>query len=81
MLDLAPHIRCPMQFHYGALDANIPLAAVDQVRSAMQGRSAEVFVYDAADHGFNCWARKSYHAGSAALAHGRTLQFFAERLF
>lgn len=81
MLELAPHVACPMQFHYGALDANIPLAAVDQVRAAMQGKAAEVFVYDAADHGFNCWARKSYHAASAALAHGRTLKFIAERLF
>jgi carboxymethylenebutenolidase len=81
MLDLAPKIGCPMQFHYGARDANIPLAAVDQVRAAMQGNAAEVFVYDSADHGFNCWARPSYHAPSAALAHARTLQFFAERLF
>ena len=80
-LDLAPQIRCPMQFHYGALDANIPLSAVDKVRAAMQGKPAEVFVYDTADHGFNCWARGSYHAPSAALAHARTLQFFAERLF
>ncbi len=81
MLDLAPQIRCPMQFHYGALDANIPPSAVDKVRAAMAGKPAEVFVYAQADHGFNCWARKSYHAASAALAHGRTLQFFAERLF
>jgi carboxymethylenebutenolidase len=81
MLDLAPRIACPMQFHYGALDANIPLSAVDKVRTAMAGKPAEVFVYDRADHGFNCWARKSYHAASAALAHARTLQFFAERLF
>jgi carboxymethylenebutenolidase len=81
MLDLAPQISCPMQFHYGALDANIPLSAVDKVRAAMAGKPAEVFVYDAADHGFNCWARGSYHAASAALAHGRTLQFFAERLY
>jgi carboxymethylenebutenolidase len=81
MLDLAPQIRCPMQFHYGALDANIPLSAVDKVRAAMAGKPAEVFVYDAADHGFNCWARGSYHAASAALAHGRTLQFLAEQLF
>ncbi len=81
MLDLAPQVRCPMQFHYGALDANIPLTAVDKVRSAMQGKSAEVFVYDTADHGFNCWARGSYHAPSAALAHGRTLQFLASTLF
>ncbi len=80
-LDLAPRISCPMQFHYGALDANIPLTAVDKVRAAMAGKPAEVFVYDTADHGFNCWARGSYHAASAALAHGRALQFFAERLF
>jgi carboxymethylenebutenolidase len=80
-LGLAPKVRCPMQFHYGARDANIPLAAVDKVRAAMQGKPAEVFVYDAADHGFNCWARGSYHAASAALAHARTLQFFAQRLF
>ena len=81
MLDLAPKIACPMQFHYGARDPNIPLSAVAKVRAAMAGKPAEIFVYDAADHGFNCWERGSYHAASAALAHGRTLQFFAERLF
>lgn len=81
MLDLAPQIRCPMQFHYGALDANIPLSAVDKVRAAMAGKPAEVLVYESADHGFNCWARGSYHAASAALAHGRTLQFLAAALF
>jgi len=81
MLDLAPQIRCPMQFHYGALDANIPLTAVDKVRAAMAGKPADIFVYDTADHGFNCWARGSYQAAAAALAHGRTLQFMAERLF
>ncbi len=80
-LDLAPQLACPMQFHYGALDANIPSAAVDKVRAALAGKPAEIFVYEHADHGFNCWARGSYHAASAALAHGRTLQFFAERLF
>lgn len=81
LLALAPNIGCPMQFHYGARDPNIPPAAVDKVRAAMAGKPAEVFVYDDADHGFNCWERGSYHAASAALAHGRTLQFLAERLF
>jgi carboxymethylenebutenolidase len=81
MLDLAPRIDCPMQFHYGALDANIPLSAVDKVRTAMTGKTADIFVYDTADHGFNCWARGSYQAASAALAHGRTLQFLGEQLF
>lgn len=80
-LELAPRIACPLLFHYGALDAHIPAAAVDQVRAAMHGKDAEVCVYEAAEHGFNCWARASYHAPSAALAHGRTLQFLASRLF
>jgi carboxymethylenebutenolidase len=31
-------------------------------------------------HGFNCWARAAYHAPSAALAHGRTLEFLAREL-
>ena len=81
MLDLAPQIGCPIQFHYGALDANIPPSALDKVRAAMQGRDAEVHVYDGADHGFNCWARGSYQAAGAALAHGRALQFLATKLF
>ena len=80
-LELAARIRCPTMFHYGALDANIPLAAVDAVRAALRGKDAQVHVYEHADHGFNCWARGSYHAASAAMAHGRTLQFLAQHLF
>ncbi len=80
-LDLAPRIQCPIQFHYGALDSNIPLSAVDKVRAAVQGKDAQVHVYEGAQHGFNCWARGSYHAASSALAHGRSLQFLAQHLF
>jgi len=80
-LALAERIRCPVMFHYGALDAHIPAAAVQAVRQAMQGKDAPVHVYDGADHGFNCWARASYNAEAAALAHGRSLAFLAERLF
>ena len=80
-LDLAPRISCPIMFHYGALDANIPLTAVDKVRAAVQGKAAEVHVYDNADHGFNCWARGSYHAGQRGAGACAQLQFFAQRLF
>ena len=80
-LERAAGIRCPMQFHYGAVDPNIPLAAVEKVRAAMAGKPAEIHVYPGANHGFNCWARGSYHPPSAALAHGRTLQFLATNLF
>ena len=80
-LDLAPRITCPVLFHYGALDAHIPPAAVESVRAAMDGKPAQVHVYPNADHGFNCWARGSYHPASAALAHGRSVQFLAAQLF
>ena len=77
-LDRAPAIRCPIQFHYAESDDNIPLSAVDSVRQALP--QAEVFVYPGAHHGFNCWARASYHAPSAALAHGRALSFLVQAL-
>ena len=80
-LDRAVAITCPVQFHYAEHDDNIPLSAVDSVRQAMAGKPAEVHVYPGAHHGFNCWARASYHAPSAALAQGRALAFLAERLF
>jgi carboxymethylenebutenolidase len=79
-LQRAESIKCPMQFHYAENDSGIPLEGVEKVRKAMEGR-AEVFVYPKATHGFNCWDRASYDAPSAALAHGRTLQFFAKNLF
>lgn len=80
-LELAPRIACPIQFHYAGHDDHIPPEAVQSVRDAMAGKPAEVHVYPGAMHGFNCWARASYHAPSAALAHGRSLAFLAANLF
>jgi carboxymethylenebutenolidase len=77
-LDRAAGVACPMQFHFAGIDEHIPPAAVQQVRQALP--AAEVQVYPGAMHGFNCWARGAYHAPSAALAHGRTLAFFAQHL-
>jgi carboxymethylenebutenolidase len=80
-LDKAAAIKCPVLFHYAERDDHISMAAVDKVRTAMHGKAAEVHVYLGSMHGFNCWARASYHAPSAALAHGRSLQFLAANLF
>ncbi len=78
-LDRASSIRCPLQFHYAEHDDHIPPDAVARVRAALP--RAELHVYPGAMHGFNCWARASYHAPSAALAHGRSLAFLARALF
>lgn len=79
-LDRAATIKSPMQFHYAEKDGGIPLEAVEKVRGTM-GDRAEVFVYPGASHGFNCWDRSAYDARSAALAHGRSLAFLAEKLY
>jgi carboxymethylenebutenolidase len=76
----APDIRCPIQLHFAEHDDHIPPEAVASVRAALAGKDAEVLVYPGAHHGFNCWARASYHAPSAALAHGRALAFLARHL-
>ena len=66
----------------GLLMLALGVVAVQAVREAMAGHTqAEVWVYPGSMHGFNCWARASYHAPSAALAHGRSLAFLAQALF
>jgi carboxymethylenebutenolidase len=79
-LQRASQITCAVQLHYAGHDDHIPPEAVDAVTSAL-GKRAEVHVYDGAEHGFNCWARASFHAPSAALAHARTLAFLAGKLW
>jgi carboxymethylenebutenolidase len=80
-LDEAAKIKVPMQFHYGELDAHIPLSAVGQIQERFAGRTdAEFHIYPNADHGFNCSERASYNQRASALAHGRTLTFLGERL-
>lgn len=79
-LDKATGMKCPMQFQYAESDHAIPPEAVDKVKAAFAGKSAEFHIYPGAGHGFNCWDRASYHQPSAALAHGRTLEFLVEHL-
>ncbi len=69
--------RCPVIMHFGERDAHIPMSDVERIRKAQPG--VQVFVYDA-DHGFNCDARASYDATSAATALDRTMTFFGKHL-
>jgi carboxymethylenebutenolidase len=64
---------CPVLLHVGARDSHIGSDQIDAVRSAHP--EVEIFVYEDADHGFNCDVRASYHAPSAVLARERTLAF------
>lgn len=75
LIDKKPQI--PLQAHYGELDAYIPMSDVAKIEQAWS--DAEVYAY-AADHGFNCDQRATFHAQSAAVAQARTYRFFAKHL-
>jgi carboxymethylenebutenolidase len=66
----------PTLLHFGELDHAIPLEQVEQVRAAHP--DVRVHVYEGAQHGFSCDARGSHHPLSAAIALGRTLEFFVD---
>jgi carboxymethylenebutenolidase len=68
---------CPVQLHFGKLDAHIPMSEIDAIRR--HHPEVPIFLYDAG-HGFNCDQRESYEPVSAALARQRTLQFLQENL-
>lgn len=74
-LELTP--QCPMIYHYGERDALIPL---EMVQDITRRRSGDVYVWDGADHGFNCMERPQYHKPSATKAQEITLRFFNDEL-
>ena len=70
--------NCPVQLHFGEVDASIPMSDVEAIRKARP--EVEIFVYPGAGHGFGCEERGSYVEKDAALAQQRTLAFFARHL-
>jgi carboxymethylenebutenolidase len=71
-----PH--CPVELHFGTLDASIPMSDVEAIKAAQPG--VAVFVYEGGQHGFGCDERGSYNRELAEIAWGRTLDFFGKTL-
>ena len=69
--------QAPLLFHFGERDPLIP--AADREKHLAAQPQASFHVYPAG-HGFNCDMRADYEAESAALAHTRSLEFFARQL-
>jgi carboxymethylenebutenolidase len=65
----------PVMYHFGTLDKSIPVSDTDKIKAAHP--EGVLYLYEGADHGFNCEQRSSYNAEAAALARQRTLGFFA----
>lgn len=77
----ADNLNCPVMFHFGDQDASIPMDQVEQIRQAMSAKAeAPLFVYEGAQHGFNCNLRGSYHEEGAKQAWARTTEFFGKHL-
>jgi carboxymethylenebutenolidase len=67
---------------FGGKDAMIPQSQVDSIRDALREHRVkhEVVVYDAADHGFFCDQRATFHEASAKDAWERVKTLFATEL-
>jgi carboxymethylenebutenolidase len=71
-------LKAPVQFHFGERDTSIPPQAVQRHRDAYP--EMETYTYPA-EHAFNREVDPAhYDAGSATLAHERTLAFFERNL-
>ncbi|MBC7666726.1 MAG: dienelactone hydrolase family protein [Caulobacter sp.] len=69
--------KVPVMSHFGDEDTHITLDSVKAFEQAHP--EVEVHLY-AANHGFNCEQRGSYHAGAAAAAFERTMFHFGKHL-
>jgi carboxymethylenebutenolidase len=75
MADQKPKV--PTLMHFGALDAHIPLPDLGMIRQKRP--ECEIYVYQGADHGFNCDERGSYNKEAATLAWQRSLDWIARK--
>jgi carboxymethylenebutenolidase len=72
-LDKKP--KRPVMYHFGTLDKSIPVSDTEKIHAA--NPEGTLYLYEGAEHGFNCEQRPSYNPEAAALARQRTLEFFA----
>ena len=64
---------CPVLLHFGGADTHIGPEQIEAVRSAHP--EVTIYVYEGAEHGFNCDQRGSYNPEAAKLARERSLEF------
>jgi len=73
VLDKKP--KRPVMYHFGSLDRSIPVSDTGKIAAAHP--ESPLYLYEGADHGFNCEQRSAYNPEAAALARQRTLGFLA----
>lgn len=80
LLDHIEHLHGPMLFCWGGKDTHIPAEQRNTITDALDrsGKNYTSIIFGAADHGFFCDARQSYHAKSATLAWPLTVGFLKQ---
>ena len=66
--------------HFGSEDKGIPIESIEKVKKFIDKNKnkIELYVYENADHGFNCSQRKSYNKIAAELAFKKTIKFLKD---
>lgn len=73
-LEEAKDLKCPLVIHLGEHDDLIPPDAIAKIKKELGNNSkVTIYVYEGAQHGFNCDERASYHKPSADLAFKRSI--------
>jgi carboxymethylenebutenolidase len=83
LIDLAPALQTPWLGCFGDMDQGIPVASVEQLRSAAAAAPVptEIVRYANAQHGFHCDDRPAvYNPAAAHDAWQRTLQWFDQHI-
>jgi carboxymethylenebutenolidase len=70
---------CPVLLHFGEKDSHIGVDQIDAVRN-QHYPNVTIYVYEGAEHGFNCDARGSYNPEQAKIARERSLAFLKSHL-
>ena len=77
---LESNVNCPGILHFGSADKGIPMESIEKVKKFinMNKNKVELFIYENADHGFNCNQRKSYNKIAAEKAFEKTIKFLKD---
>ena len=77
---LESNVNCPGMLHFGSEDQGIPIESIEKVKKFINVNKSkiELFVYENADHGFNCSQRKSYNKIAAEQAFHKTITFLKD---
>ncbi len=77
---LESNVNCPSMLHFGSEDKGITKEAIEKVKKFinLNKNKIELFVYENAEHGFNCSQRKSYNKEAAEKAFENTIKFLKD---